>query len=101
MIERSPGSEHYWNTLERILGDSALRIFLWRILVEDCKILQEDFPVNAQAYCLLAKQEIGKRLLADAKRVNAHAVLAAEKEYDELMELNLEFYKNKGEMNHE
>ena len=87
-MSRTPSQQHYWNTIAKILGDRELRIFLWRLIVEDCRVFAEGFPVNAAAYCLLAKQEIGKRLLADAKVVDADAVLQAEKEYNALMELN-------------
>jgi hypothetical protein len=68
-----------------MLGDEDLRVFLWRLIVEDCRVFQEDFPTNASAYSLLAKQEIGKRILADAKLRNPEAVFRAEQEYNDLM----------------
>lgn len=76
----------YDTALAKLLSDRDLRILFWRIIVEDCRVFQEDFPTNASAYCLLAKQEIGKRILADAKAVDPDAVLAAEKEYNAFME---------------
>ena len=76
-----------------MLDSRTLRVFLWRLIVEDCKVFQEDFPTNASAYCLLAKQEIGKRLLADAKAIDPDAVFAAEREYMDLMEQQKLIYR--------
>lgn len=76
----------YEASLRKLLADRDTRIFFWRLIVEDCKVFQEDYPVNATAYSLLAKQSVGKRILADAKRVDASAVFRAEIEYDEFME---------------
>jgi hypothetical protein len=76
----------YRASLEKLLSDRDLRILFWRILTEECHVFQEDYPTNAQAYSLLAEQRIGKRLLADAKRVSPTAVLTAEAEYNEFME---------------
>lgn len=81
----TPSQQHYDEALRTILHDETLRIFLWRLIEEDCRVFQEGFPTNASAYCLLAKQEIGKRLLADAKMRDPEAVFKAEKEYQELM----------------
>lgn len=88
MTKLSPSQQHYINSLEIMLNNPALRVFLWRLIVEDCKVFDEGFPMNVQAYCLLAKQDIGKRLLADAKAVSLDLIFQAEKEYKELMELN-------------
>lgn len=93
MTPISPSQQHYTNALEIMLSNPALRVFLWRLIVEDCKVFEEGFPMNAQAYCLLAKQEIGKRLLADAKAVSPDLVFQAEKEYKELCDL-MERYLN-------
>jgi hypothetical protein len=84
--ELTYNQRQYRESLTKLLGDRELRILFWRIICEDCKVFQEDFPMNATAYSLLAKQEIGKRLLADAKTVNAAAVFMAESEYNEMME---------------
>lgn len=78
--------EQYHASLRKMLSDSDLRILFWRFIVEDCKVFHEGFPMNASAYCLLAKQEIGKRLLADAKAIDFDGVVAAEKEYNEFVE---------------
>ena len=80
---------HRRRELEFLLSTVEGRVFLWRTLEEDCKLLQEDFALNASAYCLLAKQEIGKRLLAEAKEVDPSAVYRAEQEYRELMRRSL------------
>ena len=66
-MKESPSQAHYRNALTRMLSEPDLRILLWRIIVEDCKVFEEGFSLNASAYCLLAKQEIGKRLLVHAK----------------------------------
>lgn len=81
----SPSQVHYASALGKMLRDRELRVFLWRLLVEDCKLEEEYFPMNAAAYCLLAKQEIGKRLLHDAKAVDLKRVHQAEQEYQELL----------------
>lgn len=86
-----PNVAQYKEAMRKILSDRDLRIFLWSLIKEDCKVFQAEFPMNAQAYCLLAKQEIGKRLLEDAKRVNPSALLLAETEYNDLQEQTLKF----------
>ena len=87
-MKESPSQQHYRLSLEVMLNNPATRVLLWRIIVEDCKVFEESFPMNAQAYCLLAKQEIGKRLLADAKNISPELLFQAEQEYRELMKLN-------------
>ena len=84
----SPSQQHYRNALEVMLSNPATRVLLWRLIVEDCKVFVEEFPMNASVYCLNAKQEIGKRLLADAKAISPEQVFQAEQEYNELMKLN-------------
>lgn len=79
---------HYRNALEVMLSNPTTRVLLWRLIVEDCKVFVEDFPMNAAVYCLNAKQEIGKRLLSDAKAVSPEMVFKAEQEYNDLMNLN-------------
>lgn len=91
----SPSQKHYREALAAMLENRLTRILLWRIIVEDCKVFEESFPMNASAYCLLAKQEIGKRLLADAKAVSPERVYEAEQEYRQLMMENDHF--NQGE----
>lgn len=98
--ELRPNVLQYQEAMRKILSDRDLRIFLWSLIEQDCRVFQPDFPMNAQAYCLLAKQEIGKRLLDDAKRVNPSAVLLAEAEYNELKEQTRRFVeteRNEGE----
>lgn len=97
-----PNVQQYNASLAKLLSDRDLRIFLWNLIVQDCRVFQPEFPMNASAYCLLAKQEIGKRLLADAKRINPSAVMLAEAEYNDLQEQTakyvLEQNINEGEM---
>jgi hypothetical protein len=81
----SANSDQYDVALRKALADEDLRILLWRIVVEDCKVFQEGFPMNAGAYALLALQDVGKRLLADMKARDPMAVYQAEQEYNELM----------------
>lgn len=89
--ELRPNVRQYREAMAKILSDRDLRIFLWSIIEQDCRVFQIEFPMNAQAYCLLAKQEIGKRLLADAKDINPSAVMLAEAEYNELVEQTRRF----------
>lgn len=100
--ELKPNVAQYRDAMAKILSDRDLRIFLWSIIKEDCRVFQADFPMNAQAYCLLAKQEIGKRLLEDAKQVNPSALLLAEAEYNDLQEQTSKFVQdhsfNEGEL---
>lgn len=84
----SLSQQQYRNALEVMLSNPATRVLLWRLIVEDCKVFVEEFPMNASVYCLNAKQEIGKRLLADAKSISPEQVFQAEQEYNELMKLN-------------
>ena len=79
---------HYDEALRKILADPVLRVFLWRIIEEDCRVFQEGFPASAMIYSRAAKQEIGKRLLADAKMRDPEAVFKAEQEYKALMALD-------------
>jgi hypothetical protein len=86
--------------IRKILADRDLRIFLWSLIALDCKVFQAEFPMNASAYVLLAKQEIGKRLLEDAKSVNPSALLLAEEEFKDLEEQTARFVEsciNEGE----
>lgn len=83
---KTVNSTHYEDELKTLLDSPVLRIFFWRLIVEDCRVFQSDFPLNASAYALLARQEIGKRLLADAKRISPGLVYRAEREYEEFME---------------
>ena len=87
-MTETPSQQHYRNALEVMLSNPATRVLLWRLIVEDCKVFVEEFPMNALVYCLNAKQEIGKRLLADAKAISPEQVFQAEQEYNELMKLN-------------
>lgn len=87
-MTETPSQQHYRNALEVMLSNPATRVLLWRLIVEDCKVFVEEFPMNASVYCLNAKQEIGKRLLADAKAISPEQVFQAEQEYNELMKLN-------------
>jgi hypothetical protein len=84
----SANSDQFNESLRKVLNDKDLRILAWRLIVEDCKVFQVDYPMNASAYSLLAKQELGKRLLEDLKRVDINLVHQAEKDYHELMMSN-------------
>jgi hypothetical protein len=86
-----PNVRQYRDAIAKILADRDLRIFLWSLIEQDCRVFQPEFPMNASAYCLLAKQEIGKRLLADAKAVNPSAVMLAEAEFNDLQEQTKKF----------
>lgn len=76
---------HWDRSLAKMLSDADLRIFLMRLIKEDCQIDRESFSTNAETYCLLAKQQIGKRLLRSMKSVDADLTCLAEKEYDALI----------------
>lgn len=97
---REQVSNKWDRALEKILADGDLRYFFWRHLVDDCKIDQESFPMNAQAYSLLAVQEIGKRLLREAKAVNYAGVVLAEQEYTAIRK-EIEEYNNKANQEEE
>ena len=86
-----PNVRQYRDAIAKILADRDLRIFLWSLIEQDCRVFQPEFPMNASAYCLLAKQEIGKRLLADAKAINPSAVMLAEAEFNDLQEQTAKF----------
>ena len=64
-----------------MLKDSLGRCFLMKLLYEDCGVFDSSFQCNASAYTLLAKKEIGLRLLDQAKRVDLSKVQLAEREY--------------------
>lgn len=85
MRQDSLNQQHYEQELRRMLAEPETRIFLWRLIAEDCHVFDTEFQHNATAYSLLAKQQIGKRLLADLKCIDASAVHKAEEEYDELL----------------
>lgn len=87
--------------LEKILSDPDLRYFFWRHLVDDCKINQESFPMNASAYSLLALQEVGKRLLREAKAVSFIGVVAAEQEFIALQKEIEEYNKQQNQKEEE
>lgn len=85
---------HYRDELRTILGSPVLRVFFWRLIADECLVFQSGFSLNASAYALLAKQEIGKRLLEDAKQINPDAVYLAEKEYGALRRRSIELDMN-------
>ncbi len=90
--------QHYQDEIRVMLNSSVTRIFLWRLIVEDCKVFEADFAMNASAYALLAKQEIGKRLLEDMKRVSPELTFQAEAEYNAMMAHNTQtFSQEEGE----
>lgn len=90
--------QHYQDEIRVMLNSSVTRIFLWRLIVEDCKVFEADFAMNASAYALLAKQEIGKRLLEDMKRVSPELTFQAETEYNAMMAHNTQtFSQEEGE----
>lgn len=89
--------QHYRDELGTILASPVLRVFFWRLIADECRVFQSGFALNASAYALLAKQEIGKRLLEDAKRVNPEAVHLAEKEYEELQRQSAALDRNNEE----
>lgn len=93
----TPNQRQYRAALEAMLSAPLTRVFLWRLIVEDCKVFTEGYPMNASAYSLLAVQSIGKRLLADAKAVDAKAVFQAEQEYNQLMQTNQDYNNLKGD----
>jgi hypothetical protein len=90
--------QHYQDEIRVMLNSSVTRIFLWRLIVEDCKVFEADFAMNASAYALLAKQEIGKRLLADMKSISPELTFQAETEYNAMMAHNTQtFSQEEGE----
>lgn len=64
-----------------MLKDPLGRSFFMRLLYEDLRVFDSGFQCNATAYTLLAKKEIGCRLLDQAKRVDFSKVQLAEQEY--------------------
>jgi hypothetical protein len=89
--------KHYDEELRQILSTTTTRIFFWRIITEDCRLFEDGYQHNATAYSLLARQEIGKHLLNDAKRISPENVFKAEQEYNALMEQ----YKKQNELTEE
>ena len=84
MKQDSLNQQHYERELRRMLAEPETRIFLWRLIAEDCRVFVTDFQHNATAYSLLAVQRLGKILLEDMKRIDASAVYQAEQEYCDL-----------------
>lgn len=72
--------------LRYLLKDTLGRCFFMRLLYEDLKVYDSGFSCNAMAYTLLAKKEVGLRLLDQAKRVDFDKVQLAEKEYLEMID---------------
>ena len=89
---------HYENEIRTMLGNSVTRVFLWRLVVEDCHVFDMDAPLNASAYALLAKQSIGKQLLADMKAVSPELTFQAEKEYNDLIRQTRNNYSQEGDI---
>jgi hypothetical protein len=86
MHVKGPNELSFENEVRSLLSTEAGRIFFWRLIVEDCHVFQIEYPHNAAAYSLLAKQEIGKRQLEFAKRLCPELVIQAEKEFQALVE---------------
>ena len=88
---------HYEEEIRTMLGNPVTRVFLWRFIVEDCHVFDTDAPLNASAYALLAKQSIGKRLLADMKAISPELTFQAEKEYNDLFRQTQTNYSQEGD----
>lgn len=91
---RGPNELSFEAEVRSLLSTEIGRIYFWRLIVEDCHVFQIEYPHNAAAYSLLAKQEIGKRQLEFAKRICPELVIQAEKDYQALMEQEAVFRKN-------
>lgn len=97
-MRKNRNQQHYEEELRTMLSSPVTRIFLWRFIVEDCKVFVTNFALNASAYTLLAKQEIGKLLLADLKAIDPEKVFQAEKEYNAMIAGNqTQFSQEEGE----
>ena len=97
-MSKNKNQQHYEDELRAMLSSPMTRIFLWRFIVEDCKVFTTDFALNASAYTLLAKQEIGKLLLADLKAIDPDMVFQAEKEYNAMIaSTKTQFSQEEGE----
>lgn len=94
---KTPNQMHYEEEIRTMLGNPVTRVFLWRFIVEDCHVFDPDAPLNASAYALLAKQSIGKRLLADMKAVSPESTFQAEREYDDLIRQTKINYSQEGD----
>ena len=46
---KSLNTLHYEEELKSLLASPVTRIFFWRLIVEDCRVFQSDFPLNASA----------------------------------------------------
>ena len=57
------------------------------------------FEPNETAYCLLAKQDVGKVLMNFAKKIDLEKFNLAEKEYNQMIKTSLQ--KSKEENNNE
>lgn len=77
---------HLDRELEFLLAHREGRILLYRLVVELCHVFDVEYPHNAAAYSLLAKQEIGKKLLNACREVNPVQTQLAEREYWQLVE---------------
>ena len=86
--------------IRKALDDSDLRIFLWDLICRKCEVFSSGYPHNAAAYRLLARQQIGKELLAELKDMDMEQVFRAESEYEQMfrrMKAELELQQQKYE----
>lgn len=94
----SPSEIHLDSAMRKIMADRDLRILMFQIIADECRVFDTSVPHNAGAYSLLAVQRIGKLLMANMKSVSPEGFLLAEKEYNELAERQAAFVnKSEGE----
>lgn len=70
--------------LRKALNDEDLRIFLWDWVFRVCGVFDREYAHNATAYSQLARQQLGKILLAELKYVDPRLTFQAETEYENL-----------------
>lgn len=83
MTDKKKGYTPYEEEMRAMLATPKTRRFLFRLITEACHVFDVGFQTNAGAYCLMAKQDVGKTLMNFAKKIDLDKFNQAEKEYNQ------------------
>lgn len=97
MIKETLSGKHYKRELKFMLDNELSAVFLVRMIYESCHVFDVGFSTNASAYCLLAKQEIGKQLMNTLKQIDIEKFNKAEKTYLKIVKDSAEKQKKENE----
>jgi hypothetical protein len=86
MADKKKEYTPYEEEMRAVLANPKTRRFLFRLISEGCHVFDVGFPTNAAVYSLCAQQDLGKKLMNFAKKIDFDKFNQAEKEYNQMIE---------------